>query len=77
MPNPHKYRQLVKILGKYDSRFEFFHAAGKGSHRVIFHPDIDGKPRSYPVKYHGRNTDLSKGVIADLIRRFQLPKGLL
>ena len=77
MPNPRKYRQLEKILRAYDPQFRFYVNRGKGSERVIYHPDIKGRPRSYPVKFHGRNTELSKGVIADIVRRFELPRDLL
>ncbi len=77
MPNPHKYRELEKLLKEYDSRFEFFVRQGKGSHRTIYHPDIDGSARSYPVKFHGKNTELSKGAIGRIVDRFNLPDDLL
>ncbi len=77
MANPHKYRELVKILRKYDSRFQFWINRGKSSERMIYHPDINGHPESYPIKCHGENTELSRGVISAIIRRFDLPKNLL
>lgn len=77
MPGPYKFRELQKVLTEHDSRFEFWAQRGKGSERVIYHPDIDGLPRSFPVKYHGKNTELHKGVISAIIRRFSLPNGLL
>jgi len=78
MVKPHKYRELEKILREYDPRFEFYKNRGKGSERMIYHPDINGKPESYPVKCHGKNTELRVGVINAIIRRFNLPKkGLL
>ena len=77
MAKPHKYRELVKILRKYDSRFGFYANRAKGSERMIYHPDIDGRPESYPIKCHGQNTELSKGVIKSIIRRFKLPDDLL
>ena len=77
MPKPHKYRELVRILRKHDKRFEFFENRAKGSERVIYHPDINGSARSYPVKCHGENTELSKGVIGKIASRFSLPKNLL
>ena len=77
MPNPRKYREIVKRLRRYDQQFEFWDERGKGSHRIIYHPDINGISRSYPVKCHGNNTELSGPVIADIIKRFELPAGIL
>jgi hypothetical protein len=75
MPRLYKYRELVKALRSHDPRFEFFENRGKGSERMIFHPDIDGRPESFPVKCHGEGTELRKGVISGIIRRFKLPDG--
>lgn len=77
MPSPRKYREIVKRLRKFDPRFEFWDERGKGSHRVIYHPNINGASRSYPVKCHGMNTEISGPVIADISRRFNLPRGVL
>ena len=77
MPKPYKFRELVRVLRQYDSRFEIWQSRGKGSERMIYHPDINGRPESFPVKCHGENTELRKGVISGVIRRFNLPKGLL
>ena len=77
MPKPHKYRELARILKAYDSDFEFFKNRAKGSERMIYHPNINGKPESFPIKYHGKNTEVYKGVISDLIKRFDLPGDLL
>jgi predicted RNA binding protein YcfA (HicA-like mRNA interferase family) len=77
MARPYKYRELVKALKKYDKRFEFLERRGKGSHRMIYHPDINGRSQSFPVKHHGDNTELRKGVISAIIRRFELPEDLL
>jgi hypothetical protein len=44
---------------------------------MIYHPDVNGRPESFPVKCHGENTELRKGVIAGIVRRFNLPKDLL
>lgn len=73
MPKPHKYREFLKKLRKYDSQFEEHVNEGKGSHRVIFHPDIEGQVAHYPVKHHGSGTELGKGYLKSVIRRFNLP----
>jgi len=77
MGRPRKYREVVKILRDYDPRFEFWEKRGKGSERIIYHPDINGRPASIPVKCHGEGTELRKGIISAIIRRFNLPDGLL
>jgi hypothetical protein len=77
MAKPHKFRELVKILKKHDSRFEFSINRAKGSERMIYHPSINGRPESFPVKCHGENTELRRGVISGIIRRFNLPHDLL
>ena len=77
MSRPCKFRELVRILKKHDKRFEFWGNRAKGSERMLYHPDINGRPESFPVKCHGDNTELRKGVISGIIRRFNLPKDLL
>lgn len=71
------YRKLVAALKKYDSRFEFHKNSGKGSERIIFHPDIDGRPVSRPIKCHGGSTVIHKYKIVDIIRAFKLPEDVL
>jgi len=77
MSKPYKFRELVKALRDYDPRFEVFQRRGKGSERIIYHPDIEGRAESHPVKCHGEGTELRKGVISSITRRFKLPKNLL
>jgi hypothetical protein len=77
MAKPYKFRELVQTLRQYDSRFEFSINRAKGSERMIYHPSINGRPAAFPVKCHGENTELRKGVISGIIRRFNLPRDLL
>ena len=77
MPRPYKYRDLIKRLKKHDQRFEVFVNRAKGSERMLYHPDIAGRPESFPLKCHSESQELRKGVISAIIRRFRLPKGLL
>jgi len=70
----YKYREVIKKLKKHDRRFEEYVKDGKGSHRTIYHPDINGEPKSYPLKCHGENTELSYGYLDGMIRRFNLPE---
>jgi len=77
MARPYSYRELRKKLLAYDKRFEFWENRGKGSERMIYHPDVSGRPASFPIKCHGEGTELRKGVISAVIRRFNLPRDLL
>ena len=73
MPKPRKYDDALRKLRKYDKRFEEHARRGKGSERMIFHPDIGGRPVSYPVKYHGKPTELRLHRLSAIIRAFGLP----
>ncbi len=77
MPRTLTFRQVRKRLTKHDRRFEFWERRGKGSHRIIYHPDIDGRPVSFPVKCHGEGTELRRGVLVAITRRFKLPRSVL
>lgn len=74
---PYKFRVLKKRLLAYDERFEFYQNRGKGSHRIVYHPDILGRPVSFPIICRGDGTEIPKQYIGDLIRAFRLPKGVL
>jgi predicted RNA binding protein YcfA (HicA-like mRNA interferase family) len=63
----------VRLLREHDKRFLVFENKGKGSHRMLFHPDIDGQPRSIPIPWH-KGHDVSLGVLRSIIRRFNLPR---
>ena len=73
---PLKFRVIIKRLRKHDKRFEVHVKEGKGSHRMISHPDILGRPVSYPVICHGEGDEVYVGIIRDLIRRFDLPRNV-
>jgi predicted RNA binding protein YcfA (HicA-like mRNA interferase family) len=74
---PYKYRELVRKLREFDPRFEVYTRKGKGSHRMLYHPDIGGKSESFPLICHGEDTEIAKYYIKDIIRRFKLPEGIL
>ena len=77
MPRTLTFRQVRRRLTSYDRRFEFLQRRGKGSHRMIYHPDIGGRPASFPVKCHGEGTELRRGVLVAITRRFDLPREVL
>ena len=72
-----EYREVVARLQKHDARFEIHVRRGRGSHRVIFHPDVDGSKRPHPVPYHGAKTPVAPGMRKDIVRIFQLPEDVL
>ena len=77
MPKPIKFRTLIKILRKHDPRFQVLSNRAKGSERMLYHPDVQGRPESFPLKCHNENQELRKGMVSAIIRRFRLPRGLL
>ena len=56
------YRYVVGRLRKHDSRFEIHIQRGKGSHRMIYHPDVEGNKRHYPLPHHGPRTAIAPGM---------------
>lgn len=44
---------------------------------MIYHPDIGGRPVSFPIICHGEGQEIGKNYINDIIRAFNLPHGLL
>ena len=77
MSKSYKFRELVKVLRKHDDRFEVHQNRGKGSERMLYHPDVNGRPESYPLRCHGEGDTIRKGHIAAIRRRFALGKGVL
>ncbi len=75
MPRPHKPDDVFCILREHDPRFVVLVNRGKGSHRMVFHPSIDGQKRSFPLPYH-RGKEIQRGLLKALIRRFNLPNDL-
>ena len=68
-----KYSEVVKLLNGRDKQFKIYVKRGKGSHRMIFHPDIDGSKASCPIPFH-KGSDISKKVLKAIIKKFKLPK---
>ena len=75
MPKILKLRELIKKLKNHDSRFIFLsEKRGKGSERIIYHPDIGGSEASFPIKCHGRGTEIDKAYYPLIRSRFRLPR---
>jgi predicted RNA binding protein YcfA (HicA-like mRNA interferase family) len=75
VPRPQRADDVFRILREHDPRFEIYSNRGKGSHRMIRHPDVNGQSASFPVPYH-KGKDLQKGLLRALIRRFNLPNDI-
>lgn len=76
MPKPVRYKKLIRALRRQDSRFQVLPRRGKGSHRMIVHPDVNGKAESYPLKVHGKNPEIDGCYVRDLKKRFNLPENI-
>lgn len=68
------YRQLLKRLRAHDKRFREYREKGKGSHRMISHPDINGQPASYPLVCHAEGDEIRVAYLLAIVRRFNLPR---
>ena len=67
-------RKLLKILRRYDSRFE----KQRGTrHFAIYHPDVEGRPERFTVPVHSSGEDIDAPYIKDIIKLFKLPHNLL
>jgi predicted RNA binding protein YcfA (HicA-like mRNA interferase family) len=73
----YNYRELIAILKDFDAQFVVYVHKGKGSHRMLTHPDVNGRPVSYPLVCHNEGDDIRTPYIVAIIRRFNLPPDLL
>lgn len=69
----YKYREVLKKLKAHDKRFQEHKRRGKGSHRMLYHPDVQGAPASYPMVCHSEGDDVKPAYLAAIVRRFSLP----
>jgi len=67
MLKPMELRKVIKILSDYDIQFDY---ASGGKHTGKFYKS--GK--SFPVKFHGRKTEILTYALKGLIKKFDLPK---
>ena len=73
MPKTYTFRELIRALRDFDPQFYVDASRGKGSHRFICHPD----GTTLPVKYHGESTEIRAGMLAAIVRKFRLPRGVV
>ena len=70
MDRPTKYRDLLKLVGKYGVYEDPKRA--KGSERLWMQKRVDGSKRSIPVTCHGMSYVIGVGLIRAIRRRFSL-----
>ena len=71
-----EYREVIKMLTSHDNRFQIDTRRGKGSHHILYHPDIGGQQQQLPLPHHGKKTIIKIGILKDIIRIFDLPKNI-
>lgn len=76
MPKPLKFHELVRRLKDHNRDFEIHERRGKGSHCMLYHKTLGGRPASVPVPRHG-GRDISPRILSQIIRAFNLPHDLL
>ena len=70
----YSYRELVKKLREHDARFTVDVRRGKGSHRMLVHPDIGGQRVTYPLAVHSEGAPISSVYLRAIRRKFELPE---
>ncbi len=63
---PLRYRELLSIL----KRFGVEEKVKKGSRRMLFHPNVNGKPAFMPIHPHNENHEFSRKVFERYRERF-------
>ena len=66
-------KELIRKLMKHDSRFVVYTKRGRGSEKLIYHPNVNGRAESYPLPGHGEGAEIRKGHLPAIRRRFDLP----
>jgi predicted RNA binding protein YcfA (HicA-like mRNA interferase family) len=75
VPKPQKPQDVLRILHKHDPKFVLLAKRGKGSEKMIYHPDVNGRSECYPLTFH-KGHDVGKGMLKAIIRRFNLPEDI-
>lgn len=68
------FRELVRKLRDHDGRFSVDSRRGKGSHRMLVHPDVGGQRVTYPLAVHSEGATVSPVYVKAIRRRFALPE---
>jgi predicted RNA binding protein YcfA (HicA-like mRNA interferase family) len=71
------YRTLVAALRDHDPRFFVNPSGAKGGHRLLCHPDINGRAVSYALPFHGGKSTIAPHMLRLIVELFHLPPGVL
>ena len=72
----HEYGYIADRLQEHDNLFEINARRGKGSHRMVFHPDVDGCSGIARFPIMAPKTTIAPVMQKDLIRIFRLPEDI-
>lgn len=67
---PLRYRELLSRL----TRFGVQEIVKKGSRRILFKPDVEGRDQSYPIHPHSDNHEFASHIVRTILRRFKIPE---
>lgn len=65
---PLRYREIIAYLKKFNIQ----EIPRKGAKRILYHPNIKGKPASYPMDVHSKHQQFSRPVIRAIRDRFNI-----
>ena len=65
---PLRYRELIRKLKK----FGVIEENRRGRRKILFHPNIDGKPAQIPIHPHSEHYEFSRSVIRSVRERFKI-----
>ena len=66
---PLRYRELLYRLKKFGVQEKI----GKGSRRILYHPNINGNPAFGAIHPHSEHYEFSRKVVKITRRRFNIP----
>lgn len=69
MPKAKELRKVIKVLSKYGIEFKY---SKRGKHSGKFYKGV----KSFPVKTHGKKTEILPYALKGLIKKFDLPEDI-
>lgn len=65
---PLRYREILAALKPFGVQ----EIKRKGVTRMLYHPNINGKPVSYPMHVHNEHQEFSRSVVRSIRDRFNI-----
>lgn len=66
---PLPYREILSKLREFGVQ----EIKRKGVKRMLYHPDVNGRPASYPMDIHKESQVFSRPVVRAIRNRFNIP----